>query len=111
MEYSNLNLSQNDLPKSLHQWQFQRATDGHQSGQSCLYRKYLFASFESAIQFMDKASRQYISPQNHHPRWQNIYTTIEVWLTTHDVDNQVTEKDIRLAECFELLWQQEFSLG
>jgi 4a-hydroxytetrahydrobiopterin dehydratase len=34
---------------------------------------------------------------NHHPRWAQNYTLVEVWLTTHDAANTVTEKDIELA--------------
>jgi 4a-hydroxytetrahydrobiopterin dehydratase len=34
---------------------------------------------------------------NHHPRWAQNYTQVEVWLTTHDAANTVTEKDIELA--------------
>jgi 4a-hydroxytetrahydrobiopterin dehydratase len=34
---------------------------------------------------------------NHHPRWAQNYTQVEVWLTTHDAGNTVSEKDIELA--------------
>lgn len=35
---------------------------------------------------------------NHHPRWTNVYNTVEIWLNTHDAGNIVTEKDHKLSE-------------
>ena len=35
--------------------------------------------------------------QNHHPRWQNEYNSVEIWLSTHDADGQITDKDRTLA--------------
>lgn len=34
---------------------------------------------------------------NHHPRWTNVYNTVEIWLNTHDAGDVVTEKDHQLA--------------
>lgn len=36
--------------------------------------------------------------QNHHPIWKNEYNKVEIWLTTHDAGNRVTNKDQKLAE-------------
>lgn len=35
---------------------------------------------------------------NHHPTWKNTYNTVAVELSTHDAGNQVTPKDVKLAE-------------
>ena len=34
---------------------------------------------------------------DHHPEWKNVYNTVEVWLSTHDAGDIVTEKDKKLA--------------
>ncbi len=99
----------NNLPDKLNHWEFQALPKGEPDCQSRLYRKYLFQSFESVMDFMHRASRLYISAQNHHPCWQNTYVTLEIWLTTHDANNTVTEKDIQLAKDFETLWLADYS--
>lgn len=40
--------------------------------------------------------------QNHHPNWTNVYNTLSISLTTHQV-NGVTEKDFKLAEAIETI--------
>jgi 4a-hydroxytetrahydrobiopterin dehydratase len=37
---------------------------------------------------------------NHHPKWTNIYKTVECWLRTHDAE-AITEKDIQLAQAMD----------
>jgi len=34
---------------------------------------------------------------NHHPEWKNTWNTVEIWLSTHDAGNIVTEKDETLS--------------
>lgn len=33
----------------------------------------------------------------HHPRWQNEWNKVEIWLSTHDEGGKITEKDRKLA--------------
>ncbi len=35
---------------------------------------------------------------DHHPKWTNVWNTVELWLSTHDAGNTVTEKDRALAK-------------
>jgi 4a-hydroxytetrahydrobiopterin dehydratase len=35
---------------------------------------------------------------NHHPLWTNVYNKVEVWLSTHDAGDIVTDKDRKLAK-------------
>ncbi|MNY72321.1 putative pterin-4-alpha-carbinolamine dehydratase [compost metagenome] len=35
---------------------------------------------------------------NHHPRWTNEWNKVEIWLSTHDAGDVVTEKDRNLAK-------------
>jgi len=61
-----------------------------------LFRKFEFRSFGDAIGFMHAASAK-ISRANHHPRWENIWRTVNVWLATWDVEFQISALDIALA--------------
>lgn len=40
---------------------------------------------------------------NHHPKWTNVWNTVDVWLSTHDAGNTVTDKDRRLAQKIDAL--------
>ena len=60
-------------------------------------RVYEFASFEDAMAFMNAAS-QHISRVDHHPRWENIWRTVTVWLSTWDIGHRVSKLDLELAE-------------
>lgn len=61
-----------------------------------LYKSFKFQSFEQAMQWMQDAAG-FISKTDHHPKWTNVYNGVEVWLSTHDAGNIVTEKDRKLA--------------
>jgi len=61
-----------------------------------LYRKFTFKDFSEAFAFMTRVA--FIAEQmNHHPEWKNVWNTVEVWLSTHDAGDVVTEKDKTLA--------------
>ncbi len=36
--------------------------------------------------------------RSHHPRWQNEWNKVDIWLSTHDAGNKVTDKDKTLAK-------------
>ena len=62
-----------------------------------LYTKIIFKDFLSAIEFINKLAL--IAEQlNHHPTIHNTYNTVELFLSTHDAGDVVTEKDWELAE-------------
>jgi 4a-hydroxytetrahydrobiopterin dehydratase len=65
--------------------------------QNELYRKKTFKSFLQAFQWIT-AIAALADEADHHPRWAQDYTKVEVWLTTHDAGHTITEKDILLAE-------------
>ena len=67
-----------------------------------LYRKFVFADFVSAFAFMTKIAIE-AEKINHHPRWTNTYNTVEIWLSTHDAGNIVTDKDRMLAQRIDAL--------
>ncbi len=63
-------------------------------------RAYEFASFEDAMNFMHVASK-HISEVQHHPRWENTWRTVMVWLSTWDIGHKPSRLDIDLAQFLE----------
>jgi 4a-hydroxytetrahydrobiopterin dehydratase len=61
-----------------------------------LYKKYEFANFSAAFAFITRVALA-AEKANHHPTWANTYNKVEVWLSTHDAGNIVTQKDTDLA--------------
>jgi 4a-hydroxytetrahydrobiopterin dehydratase len=68
-----------------------------------LEKTFEFNSFEEAMQFMQDAT-PFISKTDHHPTWSNTYNRVNVFITTHDAGNQVTEKDYTLAKYLDELY-------
>ncbi len=62
-----------------------------------LYRKFEFANFSEAFAFMTRVAIE-AEKMNHHPLWTNVWNKVEIWLSTHDAGDVVTEKDKKLAE-------------
>jgi 4a-hydroxytetrahydrobiopterin dehydratase len=61
-----------------------------------LYREFAFDDFPGAFGFM--ASVAVIAESmNHHPEWFNVYTTVRVWLTSHEA-NGISKKDVEMAK-------------
>lgn len=73
-----------------------------------LFREYRFEDFDKVIEFMTKvAVGCNIFP--HHPRWENTWTVLRVWLTTWDIKHIISYKDIMLARYMEKIYT-EYSL-
>jgi 4a-hydroxytetrahydrobiopterin dehydratase len=62
-----------------------------------LYRKFKFKNFSEAFAFMTRVALE-AEKMDHHPEWKNVYNTVEVWLSTHDAGDIVTEMDKKLAK-------------
>lgn len=65
-----------------------------------LYRKFQFQNFSEAFAFMTRVALL-AEQQRHHPKWSNVWNTVEIWLSTHDAGNVVTEKDHALAKAID----------
>jgi 4a-hydroxytetrahydrobiopterin dehydratase len=66
-----------------------------------LHRVYEFPSFDLAFQFMNEVVARGVQPHNHHPRWENAYNRVEVWLTTFNLNYRPSNRDARLARVCE----------
>ena len=62
-----------------------------------LYRKFTFKNFSEAFAFMTRVAL-IAEKMNHHPEWKNVWNTVEMWLSTHDAGDVVTEKDRKLSQ-------------
>jgi 4a-hydroxytetrahydrobiopterin dehydratase len=67
-----------------------------------LYRKFEFADFSQAFAFMTRVALE-AEKMNHHPLWTNVWNRVEIWLSTHDAGDIVTEKDRKLASKIDAL--------
>ena len=60
-----------------------------------LARDLQFADFEAAWQFMSHVA-DCAEQQDHHPNWYNVYSTVQIRLSTHDAAG-VTDRDFDLV--------------
>jgi 4a-hydroxytetrahydrobiopterin dehydratase len=67
-----------------------------QTQDNTLYRKFEFKDFSEAFAFMTRVAL-IAEKMDHHPKWTNVWNTVEVWLSTHDAGDVVTDKDRKLA--------------
>lgn len=73
-----------------------------QEKDNSLYRKFEFKDFSEAFAFMTRVAIA-AEKMNHHPKWTNVWNSVEVWLSTHDAGDIVTDKDKKLAEKIDAL--------
>ena len=62
-----------------------------------LFKKFQFKDFSQAFSFMTRVALA-AEKMDHHPRWTNVWNTVEVWLSTHSAGNTITDKDRKLAQ-------------
>lgn len=72
--------------KKLPQWQLRGGK---------LYRQWKFDNFIEAFGFMTRVAIL-AERANHHPEWRNVYSRVEIELTTHDAGG-ISVKDFKLA--------------
>jgi len=70
---------------------------GWSESNNSLHRKIEFKSFSEAFAFMVRVAIE-AERMNHHPLWTNVYNKVEIWLSTHDAGDIITERDVKLAE-------------
>ena len=67
-----------------------------------LHRNFTFKDFSEAFTFMTRVAL-IAEKMDHHPLWTNVWNTVEVWLSTHDAGDVVTDKDRKLATAIDKL--------
>jgi 4a-hydroxytetrahydrobiopterin dehydratase len=68
------------------------------------YKKFEFKDFKVAFSFMEKVAEA-AEKAKHHPKWLNEWNIVEIWLSTHEAGNKVTDKDFELAQKIDALYE------
>lgn len=64
-------------------------------GRDAICKTFVFEDFVAAFGWMTRVAL-WAEKWNHHPEWENVYKTVNVTLTTHDVGGLST-LDLKLA--------------
>lgn len=70
-------------------------------GRDAIKKTFTFKNFVEAFGFMTRAAI-WAEKWNHHPEWFNVYKTVDVTLSTHDVGG-LSELDMKLARKMDAL--------
>lgn len=71
------------------------------AGRDAIRRSLKFADFNEAWGFMTRVALA-AEKADHHPEWSNVYSNVEIVLSTHDAGG-VSEKDVALAKLIDSL--------
>jgi 4a-hydroxytetrahydrobiopterin dehydratase len=77
------------------------ATPEWQLKDSKLYRRLVFEDFVHAFGFITQIAI-IAEKSDHHPEWANVYRTVDIYLTTHEV-NGISERDFKMLAKIEKL--------
>ena len=68
---------------------------GEAPDRDAIVKTFKFSDFNAAFGWMTRVALA-AEKLDHHPEWFNVYSRVDVTLTTHDADG-VTELDVKLA--------------
>jgi 4a-hydroxytetrahydrobiopterin dehydratase len=70
-----------------------------------LKKEFTFKDFVHAFAFITRVA--FIAEKmNHHPEWTNVWNRVSVSLSTHDAGDIVTDKDRKLAEAMDKVFDE-----
>ena len=67
-----------------------------EDGREAVRKEFKFKNFNSAFSFMTAIALK-AEEISHHPEWSNVYNSVHITLTTHDV-NGLSDKDLVLGK-------------
>ncbi|XP_068734311.1 pterin-4-alpha-carbinolamine dehydratase 2-like [Montipora capricornis] len=65
-------------------------------GRDAIYKEFKFKNFNQAFGFMTRVALM-SEKMDHHPEWFNVYSKVQVTLSTHDCGG-LSAKDVKLAK-------------
>ena len=71
----------------------------HNADRDAITKRFVFGNFIEAFGWMTRMAIV-AEKLNHHPEWSNVYKTVEVTLTTHDVGG-LSALDAKLARAMD----------
>jgi 4a-hydroxytetrahydrobiopterin dehydratase len=70
-----------------------------------LVAEFVFEDFSQTWAFMTEVAIL-AERKNHHPEWSNVWNRVVISLSTHDEGGIVTEKDRKLADGINKIWER-----
>lgn len=67
-----------------------------------LYKQFNFENFKEAWAFMEQVAAL-AEDYQHHPRWENEWSVVQIWLITHEGGRKITDKDIEMSKAIDAL--------
>lgn len=67
-----------------------------------LYKQFNFENFKEAWAFMVRVA-ELAEEFQHHPRWENEWSVVQIWLITHEGGKKITDQDHQMAEAIDAL--------
>ena len=77
---------------------WKKSTDGN-----AITKTFIFTNFIEALGWMVKVG-VWAEKLNHHPEWNNVFKTVNVLLTTHDIGT-ITNLDVTLAQKMDTIYE------
>lgn len=71
-----------------------------------LYKQFNFENFKAAWAFME-AVAQLAEEFQHHPRWENEWSVVQIWLITHEGGKKVTDRDHEMAAAIDEIYAKK----
>ena len=73
----------------------------HDAGRDAISKTFTFRNFVEAFGWMTRAAI-WAEKLNHHPEWANVYKTVDVTLTSHDIEG-LSMRDVKMARKMDAL--------
>ncbi len=70
-----------------------------------LYKQFNFENFKAAWAFMEQVA-EIAEEFQHHPRWENEWSVVQIWLITHEGGHNITDKDREMAKAIDALLEE-----